>query len=261
VKSSRLWQHMSWITEKGKMAVVKDRAAIFHACIAVDEEGEYLPLEIDGDAVSGVDQFKAFDRVIKRAFKQGTNAEQNDKDWFYYLWAGPVSPLFGKDKMATFESYFLEEKETHKEVKNPWFEKIHEEAFCDKVCRDMGVPEKGLIVNGHVPVKVDKGEDPVKRGGNAVTIDGAFSQAYGDRGYTLILAPDGVKLAEHHGFKDPVTAVRTGEDIIPTMRDIRKHEAPRLVKDTERGRVISKQIEALEGLLEAYETGEIVESD
>lgn len=123
----------------------------------------------------------------------------------------------------------------------------------------MGVPEEGLIVNGHVPVKVEKGENPVKRGGNAVTIDGAFSEAYGDRGYTLILGPDGVQLAEHHGFKDPVSVVRTGEDIIPNMRDIRIHQTPRLVKVTEHGRKIQKQIDALEGLIEAYEEGEIIE--
>ena len=206
-----------------------------------------------------MEQFVAFDRVIKRSFRKGSNATLADKDWFYYLWAGPVSPLFGKDKMATFETYFIDEKSTHKEIRNPWFEKIHDADFCDKVCQEMGVPELGLIVNGHVPVKVEKGEDPVKRGSNAVTIDGAFSEAYGDRGFTLILAPDGVQLAEHHGFRDPVSVVRTGEDIIPTMRDIRIHASPRLVKDMELGRGIQKQIDALEGLLEAYATGELVE--
>jgi len=257
--SSRLWEHMSWVAERGKMAVVKDRAVIFHACLAVDERGEYLPLEIDNEECRGVDQFCAFNRVIKRAFRKGLNAELNDKDWFYYLWAGPVSPLFGKDRMATFETYFVEDKSTQKEVRNPWFDKIHDEDFCDKVCQEMGVPEGGLIVNGHVPVKVECGEDPVKRGGNAVTIDGAFSEAYGDRGYTLILSPEGVQLAQHHGFKDPVSVVRTGEDIIPTMREICKHPSPRLVKDTASGRKIQQQIDALDALIEAYADGDLIE--
>jgi fructose-1,6-bisphosphatase-3 len=123
----------------------------------------------------------------------------------------------------------------------------------------MGVPEGGLIVNGHVPVKVECGEDPVKRGGNAVTIDGAFSEAYGDRGYTLILSPEGVQLAQHHGFKDPVSVVRTGEDIIPTMREICKHPSPRLVKDTASGRKIQQQIDALDALIEAYADGDLIE--
>ena len=259
VSSSRLWQHMTWVAERGKMAMVRDRAVIYHACLAVDEDGEYLPIEVDGEECGGVDQFSAFNRVIKRAFRKGSDASQEDKDWFYYLWAGPRSPLFGKDRMATFESYFIADKGASKEIRNPYFEKLHDEDFCNKVCRDMGVPEEGLIVNGHVPVKVEKGENPVKRGGNAVTIDGAFSEAYGDRGYTLILGPDGVQLAEHHGFKDPVSVVRTGEDIIPNMRDIRIHQTPRLVKVTEHGRKIQKQIDALEGLIEAYEEGEIIE--
>ena len=259
VSSSRLWQHMSWVAERGKMSMVKDRGVIFHACIPVDENGEYLPLTVDGEEVKGADQFQAFDRVIKRSFRKSSNASENDKDWLYYLWAGPVSPLFGKDKMATFETYFIADKATHKERRNAWFEKIHDADFCNKICKDMGVPDQGLIVNGHVPVKVEVGEDPVKRGGNAVTIDGAFSEAYGDRGYTLIFSPGGVQLAEHHSFQDPVSVVRTGEDIIPTMRDIRVHKVPRLIKDTEVGRGIQKQIDALNELLEAYATGELIE--
>jgi len=259
VSSARLWEHMTWVTEKGRMAMVRDRTCIFHACLAVDAGGEYLPVNIDGEECRGVEQFKAFDRVLKRAFRKGSDAAQTDKDWFYYLWAGPNSPLFGKDKMATFESYFIADKSASKEIRNPYFEKLHEEAFCDKLCQDMGVPEGGLIVNGHVPVKVEKGEDPVKRSGNAVTIDGAFSEAYGDRGYTLILAPEGDHLAEHHGFRDPVSVVRTGEDIIPTMRDVRRYKKVRLVKDTEEGHRIQEQINALEGLIQAYEDGELSE--
>ncbi len=259
VSSSRLWEHMTWVAERGKMAMVKDRAVIFHACLAVDDDGEYLPLEIDGKECRGVEQFGAFNKVIKRAFRKGSSADLMDKDWFYYLWAGPVSPLFGKDRMATFETYFVEDKSTHKEIRNPWFEKIHDKEFCNRVCQEMGVPEQGLIVNGHVPVKVESGEDPLKRGGNAVTIDGAFSEAYGDRGFTLILSPDGVQLAEHHGFKDPVSVVRTGEDIIPTMRNIRHHKKPRLVKDTGAGRKIQQQIDALDALIEAYAYGELME--
>ena len=259
VSSSRLWEHMTWVAERGKMAMVRDSACIFHACLAVDEDGAYLPLEIDGEEARGVQQFKALDKVMKRAFRKGSDAKQSDKDWFYYLWAGPSSPLFGKDRMATFESYFIADKSASKEIRNPYFDKLHDEAFCDKLCQEMGVAEGGLIVNGHVPVKVEKGEDPVKRGGNAVTIDGAFSEAYGDRGYTLILTPEGDRLAEHHGFRDPVSVVRTGEDIIPTMRDIRTYPEPRLVKDTEEGYKLQEQINALEGLIQAYEDGELSE--
>lgn len=259
VSSSKLWAHMKWVVERGSMAEVRDRAAIFHACMPVDENGNYQPLKIDGENQSGPEQFTAFNKVIKRAFRKGSLADQSDKDWLYYLWAGPRSPLFGKDRMATFETYFIANKSTHKEVRNPWFDFINDKDFCERISKDMGVESGGLIVNGHVPVKVEQGEDPVKLGGNAVTIDGAFSEAYGDRGYTLILSDGGEFLAEHHGFKDPVSVVRTGEDIIPTMRKIRSYDSPRLIKHTEQGQRINQQIQALEGLVEAYENGLINE--
>ncbi|MBB5352494.1 fructose-1,6-bisphosphatase-3 [Haloferula luteola] len=257
--SPRLWEHMKWMANRGGMAVVRDRAVIFHACLAVDEEGQPLPLEIDGVEYRGPEQFSALNRVIKRAFRAGAQVEQEDLDRFYYLWAGPKSPLFGKDRMATFETYFIEDKATHKETKNPWFRWIHDFEFCDRICREMGVPEGGIIVNGHVPVKVEEGESPVKGGGNAVTIDGAFSEAYGDRGYTFILAPEGEVLAEHHAFPDPVAAVREGGDLIPTMQWVRAYDRPRMVGDTEQGKSLRAQIRALEELVEAYEEGEIQE--
>ncbi len=258
--SSRLWQHMRWMADRGTMAVVRDRAVIFHACLAVDKAGQYLPLTVDGKECRGPEQFDAFNRIIRRAFRNGSRASQEDKDWFYYLWAGPLSPLFGKDRMATFEAALLSDPALSKERRNPWFQKLHDPTFCQKVCSDMGVSSGGLIVNGHVPVKVEDGEDPVKQGGGAVTIDGAFSEAYGDRGFTLILTPDCVQLAEHHAFLDPVSVVRTGEDIIPTMRNIRTYQTPRLVRDTEEGRYIQQQIDALEGLLEAYASGVLAEN-
>ncbi|MEM1085997.1 MAG: fructose-bisphosphatase class III [Verrucomicrobiota bacterium] len=259
ITSPRLWQHMKWMAERGKMASVRDKAVIFHACLAVDENGDYLPLKIEGRECRGPEQFDALNRVIKRAFRDGTHATNDDKDWLYYLWAGPKSPLFGKDRMATFETYFVADKSTHKEIKNPWFRWIHDFDFCDRICKQMGVDEGGIVVNGHVPVKVEAGESPLKDGGNAVTIDGAFSEAYGDRGFTLILAPEGEVLAEHHAFPDPIAAVREGEDLIPTRTMLREYERQRLVGDTEQGDQIREQIRVLEGLVEAYEFGEIRE--
>lgn len=258
--SPRLWEHMRWMADYGQMALVRDRAVIFHACLPVDEEGEYLPLRVDGENREGPEIFTAFTKVIKRAFRAGAQgASSTDKDWFYYLWAGPLSPLFGKDRMATFETYFIEDKSTHKEIAGAWFRWIHDAAFCDRVARDMGVMKNGLLVNGHVPVKVEQGENPLKRGGNAVTIDGAFSEAYGDRGYTLILGPEGETLAEHHTFPDPETAVREGIDIIPKMTELRRYEHARRIGDTEEGREIDSIIDLLLELIEAYRMGRLHE--
>ena len=258
--SATLWKQMNWVTDRGSMSMVRDKAVIFHACLTLDEEGEYDRLTIDGKSCSGPEQLNAFNAVIKRAYRKGTEASQEDKDWFFYLWAGPKSPLFGKSKMATFERYLLAEKETHKEPANEWFKKLDDHDFCNKVCQDFGVSSGGLIVNGHVPVNIEKGENPVKGGGNAVVIDGAFSEAYGDRGYTLILSSDGESIAQHHGFKDAISVACSGEDIIPEIQDIKIYDKPRLLKETPEAKMINTQIEALEGLIEAYLSGEIAES-
>ncbi|MFT3990365.1 MAG: fructose-bisphosphatase class III [Luteolibacter sp.] len=259
VNSPRLWEQMLWMANFGQMSLVRDRAAIFHACLPVDEKGEYEALLVDGEEYKGPAIFDACTRVIKRAFRAGAAAAADaDKDWFYYLWAGPKSPLFGKDRMATFESYFIADKAVHKEIGGPWFEWMHDHDFCDKIARDMGIPEGGMLVNGHVPVR--KGEAALKRGGNAVTIDGAFSEAYGDRGYTLILGPEGETLAEHHAFPDPETAVREGLDIIPNMTTLRTYDSPRLVEDTEQGRDIDYVIAILLQLIQAYQLGKLHEA-
>lgn len=224
-----------------------------------------IQFKLEGQVIDSRDQagpeiFNAFTKVIKRAFRAGAkSATENDKDWFYYLWAGPLSPLFGKARMATFETYFVADKSTHKEEAGPWFEWIHDLDFCDQIARDMGVPEDGFLVNGHVPVRFHQGESPVKRGGNAITIDGAFSEAYGDRGYTLILGPEGEILAEHHTFPNPETAVREGIDIIPKMTPLRGYETPRRVGDTERGREIDSVLALLLQLIDAYRMGQLQE--
>ena len=259
VSSSRLWQHMSFIVRHGAMWLVRDHALIFHACTPVDERGEFLALEVDGQECAGRALFDAFDSVVRRAFRKGAQGRDADADWLWYLWTGARSPLFGKDRMATFETYFVADKAARKENKNPYFKLIHDPEFCRRVCAEFGVVENGLIVNGHVPVKVEKGEEPVKQGGGAVTIDGAFSEAYGDRGYTLILAPERIALAEHHHFESIADAITAGADIVPKVMTVRAYERPRLVADTEEGVVMQQRLGALERLVRAYEEGALLE--
>src|SRR6185503_15583217 len=171
-----------------------------------------------------------------------------------------LSPLFGKDRMATFETHFVADKAAHKETKNPYFQLIHDAGFCARICREFGVDEdKGIIVNGHVPVKLEQGESPVKRSGRAVTIDGAFSEAYGDKGYTLVLDADRTFLAQHHHFESVEDAVEEGADIIPAISDVEVFEGPRRVEDTEKGAEIRREILVLEELIRAYETNLIPE--
>ena len=259
VSSSRLWHHMLTVVTRGAMWLRRDQALIFHGCVPVDEEGQSLPLEVDGREHAGRELFDALDRVVRRCFRKGAEEANDETDWLWYLWTGPRSPLFGKDRMATFETYFVENKTTHKETKNLYFQLIHDAAFCSRLAREFGVGDDALIVNGHVPVKVEKGETPVKRGGNAVTIDGAFSEAYGDRGYTLILAPERIALAEHHHFESIADAITAGADIVPVVSTVRAYDPPRRVADTEEGERLRRRINALERLAAAYEQGLLLE--
>jgi fructose-1,6-bisphosphatase-3 len=214
---------------------------------------------VEGREYAGRALFDALDVLVRRAMNAGAETAGERADWLWYLWTGALSPLFGKDRMATFENYFVEDREARKEHKNPYFKLIHEAEFCRRVAADFGIAEDALIVNGHVPVKVEKGEEPVKSGGHAVTIDGAFSEAYGDRGYTLIIAPERVALAEHHHFESISDAITSGADIVPRVTTIRAYERTRLVGDTEEGEVIRRRVSALERLILAYERGELLE--
>jgi fructose-1,6-bisphosphatase-3 len=259
VSSSRLWQHFIAVVRSGSMWLRRDQALIFHGCVPVDEEGRPLSLNVEGRDVAGREMFDALDRVVRRCFRKGAEEANEEADWLWYLWTGPRSPLFGKDRMATFETYFIADKATHKETKNPYFRLIQNPDFCARIAADFGVCAEALIVNGHVPVRVEKGEEPVKRGGNAVTIDGAFSEAYGDRGYTLILAPERVALAEHHHFESIGDAITEGADIVPKVSTVRAYDPPRRIADTEEGERLRRQIAALERLADAYEQGLLLE--
>jgi fructose-1,6-bisphosphatase-3 len=253
--SPTLWRDMKFVEERGGMFVVRDENVIFHGCVPVDDKGELLDFEVGGTKYKGRALFEAIDRTVRRAFR---GREQKDVDLLYYLWAGYRSPLFGKDKMATFETYFVEDKATHKETKGAYFSLIHDVAFCKKIAVEFGVdPERVLIVNGHMPVKVDAGESPLKKSGLAVTIDGAFSEAYGDHGYTLVIDADRTYLAMHHHFESIEDAIERGADIVPTIQDLRVHGTPWRVGDTARGRDVREEIAGLERLVRAYRDHEV----
>jgi fructose-1,6-bisphosphatase-3 len=257
--SPMLWRHMQLVRQKGAMLLRRDGALIFHGCVPVDDDGRYLDLTIDGETVAGPALLSTFERVVHRAFRE---KRPKDLDWLWYLWTGPRSPLFGKDKMATIESHLIEDPHAKHETKGAWFRLVHDVAFCDRILVDFGAdPATGLIVNGHVPVKLEKGEEPLKRSGKAVTIDGAFSEAYGDKGFTLILEAGRTAIAEHHHFESVDDAVKAGADIVPRVRDLRTWAEPRRVGDTEAGAAIRREIAALQALVQAYEDNRLNEHD
>jgi fructose-1,6-bisphosphatase-3 len=257
VESAPLWQQMSYVAAVGRMFVRRDRCAIFHGCVPVDEAGAPLPFVVDGEPRAGKALFEALEVVVQRAFRKRAPA---DLDLLFYLWTGPLSPCFGKDKMATFESYFVADHALREETKNPYFRLIHEVDFCARMLRELGVDEHaGFLVNGHVPVRLEAGELPVKRSGRAITIDGAFAAAYGDKGFSLVLDARRLYLAQHHHFESAEDAVGHGADIVPTVTDVAIYDRPRVVADTERGDELRDELVALEALVGAFDANAIRE--
>ncbi len=255
VNSQKLWEHMAYLVGNGSMYLVRDRNLIFHGCIPCDPAGNFLSLLVDGKSVSGRPMFDAIETVVLRALDR---RNQEDLDFLWYLWSGPRSPLFGKDRIATLERDFVADKSIHHESKDPYFNLIHEAWFCEKVLSEFGVdPAEGLVVNGHVPVKIEAGESPMKRSGKAITIDGAFSEAYGDHGYTLVLESDRTVLARHHHFDSVESALRHGVDIVPSVQTIRNWDRPRRMADTERGRELQEKVTLLARLIDAYRNNDL----
>lgn len=246
---------MEYIVGNGSMYLRRDDHLIFHGCVPCDRDGTFLPMPIDGQLLSGRAMFDAIETVVSRALEE---RQPKQLDLLWYLWSGPRSPLFGKDRIATLERDFIADKTPHHETKDPYFSLIHETWFCDKVLAEFGVhPDRGLIVNGHVPVKIEDGESPLKRSGKAITIDGAFSEAYGDHGYTLVLESDRTILAKHHHFESVDAAIRDGVDIVPSVQVIREWDQPRRMAHTERGEQFRCEIAMLERLIELYQNNDL----
>jgi len=261
VDSRTLWGHMAFVVSHGHMALRRDLCAIFHGCVPVDERGEPLAFVVDGEPRRGKALFDAIEVVVQRAFRKGAAAvAEIDRDLLFYLWTGPLSPCFGKDRMTTFESYFIADPRTHEETKNPYFKLLADREFCARILRELGVDgANGFIVNGHVPVRLEAGETPIKASGRAITIDGAFAAAYGDKGFSLVLDAQRIYLAQHHHFESAAAAVREHADIVPTVSDIVAYERSRTVGDTEVGDEIRAEIEVLEELVRAYESNVVRE--
>jgi fructose-1,6-bisphosphatase-3 len=240
---------------QGYMYLRREEHLIFHGCIAVDEQGDFLPMTIDGQPYTGRELFKAIEQVVYRVPE---TRNRNDLDLLWYLWSGPRSPLFGKDRIATLERDLIADKRPHLETKNPYFRLIHETWFCEKILAEFGVEtDQGLVVNGHVPVELEKGESPIKRSGKAITIDGAFSESLGDHGFTLVMEPHRTFLALHYHFESVEAAILRGADIIPSITVVREWDYPKTVADSQRGRRLRADIEQLERLIVAYRNHEL----
>lgn len=262
LNSEKLQQHLKFLMSKGSMYLSFNSNLLYHGCIPLDEKGKFKEVKIDGIAYKGKSYLDKIENIIRQAFY---NREENEKDkknidYLWYLWCGRNSPLFGKDVMRTFERYFIDDKEIHKEIKNPYYTYINKEKTCKMILEEFGLnPSKSHIVNGHVPVKVKKGESPVKANGRLFMIDGGFSRAYqkttGIAGYTLIYHSYGIRIISLAPFESREKAIKEGIDILSYEVLFDKSKKVIRVKDTDIGKELQKQINELKKLLIAYRTG------
>lgn len=259
--SEKLNAHVNFLYSKGHMYQNFNQNVLFHGCIPMLENGEFEQVEILGKKCKGKELMDHIENVAHKAFygdSKGINQEAIDYMW--YFWCGPKSPLFGKDKAATFERYFLAEKELHKENKNPYYSKVDDEKICNKILENFGADiEEGHIINGHIPVKVKDGESPVRAKGKLIVIDGGFSKAYqpttGIAGYTLTYNSNGLVLAVNEPFESKQKAIEEGSDIKSEIILQENVKMRKRVKDTDIGSRLCKEIDELKMLLSAYREG------
>jgi len=263
--SEKLQRHMRFLLNKGTLYKVYNNNLLFHGCVPLNEDGTLKKVSLYGKEYSGKSLYEMLESYVRKGFHAIDKEErERGKDIMWYIWLSPNSPLFGKDKMATFECQLLTDKEQQKEKKNPYYKLLECEAVADMIMDEFGL-EKDCrrIVNGHVPVKSKDGESPIKCNGKVLVIDGGFSKAYqkatGIAGYTLIYNSHGLVLAAHEPFESKEAAIETESDIYSRSTIIKQVAERKLVKDTDSGKVLMETIQDLEKLLEAYRSGRIAE--
>lgn len=266
--SEKLHKHIRLLLQHGCMYAVFNNNLLFHASIPLDEDGKLKEVEIiPGTTCSGKDLLYNIGMLIRSAFQTDSTPEERNYaiDYFLYLWCGPDSPLFDKSKMATFERYFIDDKETHTEEKGNYFKLRDNEQIVDNILDAFDVVgDNRHIINGHVPVHVCNGENPVKANGKLMVIDGGFSQPYhketGIAGYTLVYHSRGFVLVQHEPFTSTIDAIQKCSDIKSSTQIVEMSSHRMRVADTDIGRELKNQISDLQRLLYAYRHGYIKEA-
>ena len=264
--SEKLRKHIRTILSHGCMYNVCNQNLLFHASVPLNDDGTLKNVNIMGADYAGIELMKYIGQLIRSAFQSDTpaNLKAYAKDYFLYLWCGKDSPLFDKSKMATFERYFLIDKDTYHEEKGNYFKLRDSQEVCDRILDAFGVKgETRHIINGHVPVHAGSGENPIKAGGRLMVIDGGFSEAYhketGIAGYTLVYHSRGFQLVQHEPFTSARDAILRGTDIKSTTQIVEMSTHRMLVADTDKGEELRCQISELKDLLWAYRHGIIKE--
>lgn len=253
-QSEKLRRHMSFLMREGKLYLPYNGNLLIHGCIPVDENGEMESFEIDGEMHSGRELLDVFEYHVRKAFDDKEVTDDLSTDLVWYLWTGKYSSLFGKRAMTTFERYFIEDKASHKEVKNPYYYLREDVDMIRKMLSDFGLnPDEGRIINGHTPVKEIDGEDPIKADGKMLVIDGGFSKAYqsttGIAGYTLLYNSFGMQLVAHQEFNTKEKVLSDGTDELSVKRVVDEELTRKKIKDTNVGQELQSQIDILKILM------------
>ena len=266
VKCEKLQRHVRFLFSNGGLYKVHNSNLLYHGCVPMDEKGNFKAVDVDGKRYRGKELYDILDNYARKGYysKNDPAGMRRAQDYIWYIWAGPNSPVFGKDKMATFERYFIEDKETHKEIKNSYYSLLDNEEVLNRILEEFGLDtHKSHIINGHVPVELKKGESPIKCDGKLLIIDGGFSKAYqsktGIAGYTLVANSHGMRLVAHEPFESTEAAILHESDIFSDSTVVEVAANRIRVSDTDIGRELRESIKQLELLLQAYRDGSIVE--
>ena len=262
--SERLANHINFLYSKGSLYKCFNSNLLFHGCIPMEANGDFTKIELNGEEVSGKKYLDCIEKIVNKAYldKDKYGKDKQTEDIMWYLWCGPKSPLFGKNKAATFERYFIDDKEIHKEKKDPYFELSEKEEICNKILAEFGIEgENSHIINGHIPVKEKDGESPIRANGKLLVIDGGFAKSYrketGRSGYTLTYNSYGLILAANEPFDSKMKAIREEKDIQYDVMINAKLTERKSVADTDIGKKLQEDVEALKMLLQAYKEGTI----
>ena len=265
--SESLQEHIRFLYTKGSMYKIYNSNLLYHGCVPLDENGEFKKVIIFGKEYSGKALYDVLEHYARKGYySKNPENSQRGKDILYYIWANPNSPVFGKDKMATFENYFVDDKAVRKEKKNKYYELLDDENTVDRILEEFGLnPGYSHIINGHVPVEQINGENPVKCGGKLMIIDGGFSKAYqnktGIAGYTLVFSSHGMRIAAHYPFKSKEEAIINETDVFSDNILVETPNYRLRVADTDTGYAIRDSIAQLEELLQAYRDGTLSEKE
>lgn len=254
-----LHKHVKFLYSHGAMYKSYNKNLLYHGCIPMNKDGSFTEMKFEEVTYSGKKLMDYIDRKVQNAYfmKGDSREKKNAIDFMWYLWCGAKSPVYGKDKMTTFEHYFVGDRAARREEMNPYYQLSMKEEYCDKILEEFGLPTKGAhIINGHVPVKIKDGEKPIKANGKLYIIDGGLSKAYQDKtgiaGYTLIYNSNHLALAEHKPFV-------AGRDNTPKVTIVEKMKNRVMVGDTDLGKELSGRIDDLKELVAAYREGTLKE--